>query len=152
MNAVTKGFSLMELVLVLAIIAVISAIVMPRYTSSLARYRADLAARRIASDLSLAQSRARALSTSQTVTFAPSSGAYKINSMPDPDRPAQVFVIDLTTDPYRATLDSATFGTGSSVTFNGFGMPDNSGTVMLHVGAVKKTVSVDADSGVATWQ
>src|SRR5690606_27031377 len=61
-----RGFSLLELVMVLTIIAILAAIATPRYANAMARYRADLAARRIAADLLLAQRLARTESRSRS--------------------------------------------------------------------------------------
>src|SRR5438552_17658151 len=95
-RAIRDGaFSLVELMLVMAIIAVVAAIAMPRYSASLARYRADMAARRIVAALALAQAKARATSSSQTITFT-AGGSYQILGMNDPDRPGQPYVVDLT--------------------------------------------------------
>ena len=45
-----RAFSLIELVLVVATIAVLSAIAVPKYASAMNRYRVDLAAKRYARD------------------------------------------------------------------------------------------------------
>ncbi len=55
-----RAFSLIELVIVVAIIAVIAAVAAPRYGMAATRYRADLAARRIAEELRFASELARA--------------------------------------------------------------------------------------------
>ena len=147
-----SAFSLVELTLVMAIVAVTAAIVLPRYNSSLARYRADLAARRVAADLALVQAKAKATSSSQTITVTAATGSYQIVGMSDPDRPGRPYIINLAADPFGVTLDSATFGGDSSITFNGFGVPDSGGTITLHVGSVQKTIVVDADTGAAHRQ
>ena len=61
-----SGFTLIELVMVLAIIGLITAIAAPRYAASLARYRAESAARRVAADLALARREAAASSSSRS--------------------------------------------------------------------------------------
>ena len=54
------GFSLFELLIAMSVIAIIAAVAVPRYASSVGRYRAESAARRVAADLTLAQAKARA--------------------------------------------------------------------------------------------
>src|SRR5437762_6551307 len=64
-----RAFSLIEMVLVLTIIAIASAIAVPRYVGSIARYRAETAARRVAADLALAASHAADSGKTQSVVF-----------------------------------------------------------------------------------
>ena len=53
------GFSLLELVVVMVIVAILAAIATPRYGKAVARYRTASAARKIAADLTFARKRAR---------------------------------------------------------------------------------------------
>jgi type II secretion system protein H len=148
------GFSLIELMLVIAIIAVVSAIAIPRYGNSLSTYRVSLAAKRIAADLQMAQARARMLSASRTVTFGNSS-KYRIAGERDLRDSTTVYTVTLGDQPYCTTISSAQFGATagtSSITFNGFGMPDNAGTITLSCGKATKTILVSAYDGGVTIQ
>jgi prepilin-type N-terminal cleavage/methylation domain-containing protein len=147
-----QGFTLLELVIVLAIVAIVAGIAAPRYQASAARYRAESAARRVACDLGLARARARAASASQTVAFSVAAGEYTIVGMSDPDRPAQPYRVVLGEEPYRARLLSAQFGGVEQVTFNGFGVPGSAGSVVVEAGGFQKTVTLDVESGKATVQ
>src|SRR5688500_3620188 len=82
------GFTLAEMVMVVAITATLAAITIPRYLTALNRYRLDAAARRIAADLTMARLNARDTGTARTVTFATSTDSYDISGMTDPDHPA----------------------------------------------------------------
>jgi len=146
-----KAFTLIELVMVIAIIAVLAAIAMPRYAASLARYRLDAAARRVVADLTMAQTRARITSASQTVTFSTATSQYTLAGMADPEHPSATYAVRLSDDPYSATIYSCSF-TNAAVTFNGYGLPDGAGAVIIQSGSMSKTVVVDADTGVASIQ
>src|SRR3954447_19786330 len=72
------GFTLVELVMVMAIMGIIAAIAAPRYASSLGAQRADGAAQRIASDLGHAAAMARSTSSGVSVNFSPQQEGYTI--------------------------------------------------------------------------
>ena len=76
------GFSLLEVLLVLAIVAICAAVAAPRYGRASGRYRADLAARRVLADLRLAQSYAKTASASRTVSFATTTEQYQLLAVP----------------------------------------------------------------------
>jgi len=143
------GFSLLELVLVLAIIATLTAIAIPRYQGSLARYRADLAARRIVADLALTQSNAKAASSSRSVMFSVSNNNYQMPDLLPLDGTAGSYMVELSEKPYEADITSADFGGDQQIIFNGWGIPDSGGSVIITIGSEQRTVIVDAESGKA---
>lgn len=142
----TKGFSLLELLLVLAIVAVVAAVAAPRYGRASGRYRADLVARRVMADLRLAQSCAKAASSSRTVVFSTAPGGYRLLSIPAPDGAPGDYTVTLSAEPYRADLTNASFD-GSQVIFDGWGLPNQGGTVTLAAGGEQRTVVVDGVTG-----
>lgn len=146
------AFSLFELVLVLAIMGIMAGIAAPRYARSLARYRADMAARRIAADITLAQSRARSTSSSQTIRFDVNGGQYSIPGMADPDTRTGTYTINLADEPFRAALGTVNFNGNASLNFNGYGDPSTSGSLTVSCGDVVKTVTVRGDTGSVTIQ
>ena len=141
------GFSLLELVLVSAIIMIFAALAAPRYGRAAARYQLDLAARRVASDLRLAQSYAKTTSSSRTVCFYPATERYQLQNVPAPDGAAGDYVVVLSAEPYRVDLVSAGFSESSLITFNGWGLPLAGGTVILSANAQQKTIAVDGVTG-----
>jgi len=145
-----RGLTLVEVVLTIAIIATISAIAVPRYAMAASRYRVEAACRRIVSDLQTAQTRAVATSASITVSFDTVAETYTA-TFPSPEQPATNYTVNLTRDPYAAQISTATFGSGTSFSFNGFGLPSSGGTVVVTSGAVTGTLTVDADSGAVTY-
>ena len=148
------AFSILELVCVIAIIGVLSAIAMPRWSGATQNYRMSLAAMRLANDLTMAQARANHASTPITVTFDTSAGKYQITGIADPDRPSQAYAVSLTDDPYRVSIVSATFGSAGSpqVTFDAYGTPTAGGSIVIAAGPLQRTITVDPTSGRAIAQ
>jgi len=145
-----RGLTLVEVVLTMAIIAIISAIAVPRYAGAASRYRVEAACRRIVYDLQTAQTRAVATSTAITVSFDTLAAAYTA-SYPDPEQPAKNYTVDLTRDPYAAQIVSAVFGNANSFTFNGYGLPSAGGTVVVKSGTSTGTLTIDPDTGAVTY-
>jgi prepilin-type N-terminal cleavage/methylation domain-containing protein len=146
------AFTLIELVLVMAIITILSAIAVPRYVGAQQRYRADAAAQRIVADLAMARSRANTTSTSQTVIFTVASSQYQMPGVADLKNEGTNYTVSLGAAPYQATLVSVDFGGTSQVTFDGYGVPNCGGTVVIQAGDVERTIVLDTSSGKAAWQ
>ena len=144
------GFNLLELVMVVAIMAIVAAIAAPRYGQAAARYRIDVAARRIAQDLSLASRQARNAGASRTVAFNAAGTQYTISNLSGLDKAAQGYRVDLLAEPYCSRVDSADFGGDGTVVFNGFGQADSGGQVVLKSGNLTRTITLDAASGKAS--
>jgi type II secretion system protein H len=143
----SRGFSLFELTLVVAILAVLAALAAPRYGRASGRYRLELAARRVAADLRLAQSGAKAASASRTVVFTVETDRYQLQGIAAPDGAAGDYTICLADEPYKADLTAAAFDGNPRVVFSGWGLPHHGGTVTLTVGTDDKTVTVDGETG-----
>jgi type II secretion system protein H len=147
-----QGFNLLELVMVIAIMCIVAAIAVPRYAQAAARYRIDVAARRIVQDLTLASRQARNAGASRTVVFNAAGTQYTISNLAGLDRAAQGYRVDLLAEPYCSRVDSANFGGDRTVVFNGFGQADSGGQVVLKSGDFTRTITLDAASGKATVQ
>ena len=147
-----RAFTLVEVVLVIAIAAVISAMAMPRYGESLARYRASLAAKRVASDLALVQARARSMGTTRSITFNSLQSSYSLTGETGLIDSQSTYSVTLGTDPYFATIVSINFGGASAISFNGYGVPSQGGTIVLRSGTAQRTVTLEAISGQTTIQ
>jgi prepilin-type N-terminal cleavage/methylation domain-containing protein len=152
----SAAYTMVELVITVAIIAIMSAIAIPHYGRSLTRYQADVAAKRVAADIALARGNARIQSITQTVDFSTPANGYTLTGMPDPNHPAQAYAVDLTASPYTSTLVTAAFGSSVAVSrkisFDRFGAPSAGGTVVVQAGDFKKTINVDAATGEVTVQ
>jgi prepilin-type N-terminal cleavage/methylation domain-containing protein len=146
-----SAFTLVELVLVLAIIATFAAIAAPRYANALTNYRADGISRRIAADLELARMKARQTSTDVTVTFDVLNNRYDIPAVPSLHNPGVGVGVDLSVEPYRAELISVSFGGDQAVVYDGYGIPDSGGSVTLSCGLSLKVIQL-SETGIINVQ
>lgn len=146
------GFSLLELVLVTAILVTLSLIAVPRYANADARYRTEATARRIVADLGYARTKAIGTSQAKTVVFDLNANQIRIPGLVSMDNAANVYVTSLGDYPYRARLLGADFAGAPQVVFNIHGLPNAAGQITIAVGSMQKTVTVDADTGKAAIQ
>lgn len=148
--AAHPGFSLFELSIVLALMAIVATIAAPRYASSINNYRVSFAARKVAADIALAQAGARAASASRTITFRPNQGAYAITSS-GVGAANSAWVVQLSDQPFSVSFNADFAGT-LALTFDGYGAPSSGGTVTVSTGGVARTVTVNAQDGACTVQ
>ena len=151
-GASPAGFSLVELVVAMVIVAALAGIAMPRYQNALLRYRVDRAAKRLVADFELIRSETRSLGASRSVLFDVGSDTYGVTHMGALDSSASTYSVDLADAPFHVDVVSADFGGDATVAFNGYGVPDSGGTVVLQAGTIQKTVTLDADTAKATVQ
>ena len=152
LSCALRAFTLTELVLVLAIIATMALIAAPRFANATARYRSELAAGRIVADLTLARSQARASSRSYTVSFDAAANSYKYFDGTEVALADAIETVHLDEPPYDAAITSAVFGADEEIVFDGYGVPDSAGAVIVRVGGYEHTVQLDADTGEASVQ
>lgn len=147
-----RAFSLLEIVLVLAVFVVLAAIAAPRYGRAAARYRADAAARRIVSDMALTRKSARSAGARRALSFSVESDEYSVAGMADLRDSSADYRVDLKARPYEARILSADFGGDAELVFDGYGAPDSGGRVRVQVGEAVRTVLFDANTCEAAVQ
>lgn len=143
------AFTLMEMMVVLAVVAILATVAIPRFGGSISGKRLDAAARRVQLDLSGARDLARRTSQGVRVRFTPGSDAYSFVGVASVDRPADVYRVELAREPYGVTIDSLDLGGDEDVIFDGFGTPDSDGLVVLRCGTSYRTIRLEAATGVA---
>lgn len=145
-----RAFTLTELVIVVTITAILSAVAIPHFATANARYKADLAARQILADLNMARAQAKSTSTTQSLVFNVPAGSYSLTSVASLDGRSPNYTLNLAADPYDCTLVSANFNGNQQVTFDAYGSADNGGQVTIQCGTIQTTVTLEQTSGKAT--
>lgn len=141
------GFSLIEAVVVMAIMAVLSAIAVPRFANALGTKAVDLAARRLATDLRLAQAQAIKSGRQQSVTFSVLTNSYTLVDRPHPDHPSGLYTVKVGDPPHGGAVISSVDFSGETLTFDRFGGPSAPGAVVITLQGRQKTVRVGAGAG-----
>lgn len=158
-----QGLSYLEVVMVLSIMGIMTAVAVPRFAEQLAHHRLESAARQVAADIRYVQSWAYVGSHTRKIEFRVNKHRYRVPDMPNPDRPTYVdgngqtqpavYNVRLDEEPYHCELLSAHFGSDNNdLIFDGFGRPNNGGTVVLRLGKTTRTISVNALNGEVTIQ
>lgn len=137
-----RAFTLVELAVVIAILAILSAIAIPRFASASARRALDASAQRIVADLRHARQHALATSAPVAVTFDADTDSYVV-AAPSPLGNATSYRVDLSDPPLSCRISATTLAS-SIVTFSAHGLPANSGDVTIQAGRFSRTISISA--------
>jgi prepilin-type N-terminal cleavage/methylation domain-containing protein len=144
-----RAFTLVELVVVVLIIGIFTAVAVPVFVDSLLFYRVESAARRVKADLELARQTARLTSATQSITFnnatyTASSGVSGLNHAAD------AYLVNLAAAPYQIDSVTLDFNGAITVAFDGYGTPSAGGTIVLSAPRHQCTVTLDAVTGLIT--
>jgi type II secretory pathway pseudopilin PulG len=123
------------------VLGIVTAAAVPTFVSSIMYHRVESAAVRVKRDLELARQMALTKSMSYSVEF--SGGVYKIPNLDSLDHAGQTYEVDLSRPPHSVQVNSADFGGAASVTFNGYGTPSTSGTIVLQAGSHQRQIELD---------
>jgi len=143
-----RGFSLAELVVVLIIIGIWASIAVPRVANSITYHRAEAAGTRIVRDIALTQARAKATSTSQKIAFDVAADCYTVSGIQHLDHSTEEYVVDMAGPPYEARVLFVNFGEDQELIYDGYGVPDSGGAMLIECGNHRRTINVDEQTGV----
>lgn len=138
------------------VMAIVATVAVPQFGSAAARYRAALAARKLAADLNLARSIAITRGSTHQVTLDFVGSTYTLVGIADPDSAAANTLVDLSTAPYRSTLVSG-FGfaladVSTTISYDAYGTPDKTGNIVVQTGDTQSTILLSAGTGKAEVQ
>lgn len=139
--------SIIELVMVVAIMGIMAALAIPRFAAASASRRLDGATQRLLADLRHAQQHALATSADVQVVFDADTETYVVNA-PSPVTGATSYSVRLSDPPARVTIESVTFASNRAV-FGGHGLPLADGTIRLRVGDFATDIKVVAGTHAA---
>ena len=148
---VPSAFSLMEMCVVIVLIAILSAVAIPRYANSINRYRVEMAAKRVAADIAMARNVARTSGAGQAINFGTPANGYTMPGLADPDGRTGDYAVSLGAEPYKVSLGTVAFGSATpaatSVQFTRYGYPTAAGSVVVTLGGFTKTIYLDGTTG-----
>ncbi|MCC6428346.1 MAG: hypothetical protein IT435_16185 [Phycisphaerales bacterium] len=142
----SRAFTVVELVIIMAIVAVFASLAVPRVSGLLCRQRVMQAGHRISADIQRVSASARSTSRPWTFAFTKSSSTYVVTGQ-DASGKGITWTVVLTDEPLAATVTDVTLGVDAKLIANGYGTLDRSGSVTLQCGKYTCVVKVDPD-----WQ
>lgn len=149
---IKPGFSLIEVVIVVAIIAIITTIAMPRFADASAGRRLQAAINTINDDIENAQLRARATSKTHLIKFYPAENQYVIVEGDEIKRESVILIRDFDDAPYQLNLNRTDLGGNEVLVVTPYGILSPSCRIQFIEEGISKEVDFEgidaADVGV----
>ena len=150
---IKTGFTTLELVLVIAIMGILSAIAMPKVFGVLDNVREKAVGERLIEDLSYIRSYAISRHDTTWLVVNQANNQYALYTGPDPGtrvllpdpQTGASAVLDLDDDYPGVTISSVSFS-GGTVSFDWRGTPSEGGTIVLNG---IRTITLIAETGMA---
>ena len=136
-----RAFSLIEMVIVVTIIGIVSAIALPRFASSQTGRRASAAKRIIFSDIEMVKLRARATSKTHIIKFYPADNRYIVFEGTTLNRQSAVLLRDISESPFELGIDLTSLGVSQEATITAYGEVSPAFTVGIE--ADDQTISIE---------
>lgn len=153
------GFSLVEMVLVVAIIGVGAAMVIPRFSNSTERWRAETASRKLIADINWVRQAARTRGQTASIDFTTGSTTYTLSGGVSVSGSALPNLsINLGTAPFscsRLSTSLVVAGTTTATTtlsFDAAGLPLAEGSIVVGTAGSSRTITISAPGGAITVQ
>jgi len=135
MNATAKasarGFSMMELAIVVSIVGIIAAIAVPKFADAGSGRRLSAAKKALIADIEMAQLRARATSKTHAIKFYPNENKYIIVEGTDVRKEAIILTRDFDDNPFNLGIKRTNIGGNEIVVVSVYGEISPSFTVQL---------------------
>jgi prepilin-type N-terminal cleavage/methylation domain-containing protein len=148
-GAARRGFTLTELVVVLAILTIFAAVAVPRFARSSAVYRVDVSTHKIISDFDWARQRAKATGRKQQLLFYIVWDRYWLAGRSATGQ-WETFCVDLTEPTYGVEIESVDFEGNWWAEFDESAQCVWEGDVVLRRGEITRTIHLDKDTGKAS--
>jgi prepilin-type N-terminal cleavage/methylation domain-containing protein len=137
------GFTLIELLIVLLIAGILASVAAPKYAESLTSFRLQAVTQRITADIRHAQRLAQRNSTTQSIAFDIATNSYSLTGATDINRSGRTYQFSLAEMEYECELVSANFNGSVTLTFDVYGRPVSSGTVVVRCGTATRTLTMN---------
>jgi len=155
----SRGFSLLEMTIAVLIAGIVAAVAVPKYTSTLHRYRTQVAAQRLAQDIDLCRRHARFTSQSVTLYISYTTNFYRVSPLDSPLRPGNPYEVFVGDNPSSPKLRPAYSSIGGeillvdqaslTIVFDRYGIPNMSAEILIRCGDASASVRLSSE-GVVT--